>query len=515
MPLAALPSEFPSESSAQAPLTELDSLPSSPLPRSPASIANSTTSTLSQSPSNTSCPSAGAFNPSLRRTNHIMDPINVLSDPHESNPLATGTPTSSTADAAYKLQQLLKASTADGVPDQSPELLDDVGSVHSTGSSLKFAKGIVSGFFRGNKTMATVPDKASSPSGESYHSLHELGALEQQTEGTVSIPGPNRRRFSPRGLFQKPGMTPPKAKAQDPPPIERPTDTSITPDPDQEGLSSDDEQESFSVLSLVRRSREKKALVQALMNTSNPSSASVVTQIHTPLDGGEDRSPSSDNEHSTSPSVLTPAKPRPKNEVVSRDSVGPDEGQSENTPMDIEAAFSRKQGQTESIRSCRSTFSIPARGIIGQGSTSSVLDKTPLAKDTREFHSNRGRKSGVDALTSALTSPTYRRKITSLTPPDDYKLPNLPGYVSFPPYIPSSGLAMLFGNGEETWKSLKRFPSFRSKKGMNVVEEAVETNPGGTVEVESTTEVGGGKTKTIDNKEGSGAGSSRPNLLTL
>ncbi|CUS07952.1 unnamed protein product [Tuber aestivum] len=496
MPLETPPSKLPLGSPRKDPSIELGLPPSPALATSPASIANSRTSTLSQSPSNISCLSTGTFNPSLRQSNHIMDPINVLSDPHESNPLITGAPATSPTDATYKLQQLLKARTTDGVPDLSSESLDDVVSVHSTGSSLKFAKGIVSGLFRGNRGM--VPDKPSYPSGEPSHCSGELSSPEQQSGNTTPAPGSSRRLFSPRGLFQKPAMTPVKGKAQDPLPFERPADTSMATDPAEEALSSDDEEGSFSVLSLVRRSREKKALVQALMNTPSPSSASVRTQIHTPLDGGEDRAPTSENERSTSPSVLTPAKPKPKNPTDSRESVIPHDDPSKNVPSDIEAAFTKKKGETESIRSCRSTFSIPARGIIGQGSTSSVLDRTPLTKETREFHSKRGRKSGVDALTSALTSPTYRRKITSLTPPDDYKLPNLPGYVSFPPYIPSSGLALLFGNGEETWKSLKRFPSFRTKKGMNVVEEILETNPGAGIEIENTAETGDSRVRTID-----------------
>ncbi|KAG0134441.1 hypothetical protein HOY82DRAFT_636536 [Tuber indicum] len=467
MSLPNLSSELPPGSSAQSRTIEVDATLSTPYPRTPTSMANSASSTLSQSPSNISCLSTGTFNANLRHTDHVMDPINVLSHPHESNPLPTGTPAASAADAAHKLQQLLKASTTDGVLEQSPEFVDDVGSVHSTGSSLKFAKGIVSGLFRANKSMATIPHRDS------------------------------RRLFSPRSIFQKPNMTPPMAKAQVILPTEGSEDTSMAPDLTQEAISSSDEEESFSVLSLVRKSREKKAMAQALMNTSSPSSTSVVTQIHTPLDGGEDRSPSSDHQRSTSPSGITPVKPNSKNQVDSTDTRKIDEVPMAVAPPGPEAFFSSK-GETaivystdrpaESIRSYRSSFSIPARSIIRQGSTSSVLDRTPLAKDTREFRSKRGRKSGVDALTSALTSPTYRRKITSLTPPDDYKLPNIPGYISFPPYIPSCGLAMLFGNGEETWNNLKRFPSFRTKKGTNVVEDIVETRHEGNVEAEERVE---------------------------
>ncbi|RPA89444.1 hypothetical protein L873DRAFT_652692 [Choiromyces venosus 120613-1] len=160
MPLASLPSEFPREAP-EPPGIELDLVPSTPPSQSPASIANSCSSTLSQSPSNISFISTATYSSNLRHTHHIMDPINVLSHPHESNPLVVGTPATSPADAAYKLQQLLKASNTDGAGgvDLSTEVLDDVGSVHSTGSSLRFAKGIVSGLFRGGgKNMATIPD---------------------------------------------------------------------------------------------------------------------------------------------------------------------------------------------------------------------------------------------------------------------------------------------------------------------------------------------------------------------
>lgn len=81
-----------------------------------------------------------------------MDPINVLSGPHESNP----NPAQASIDAAAKLQQLLvkTAAAIDGavsIIDHSPESADEVRSVHST-ASLKFAKGIVSGIFgRGKK----------------------------------------------------------------------------------------------------------------------------------------------------------------------------------------------------------------------------------------------------------------------------------------------------------------------------------------------------------------------------
>ncbi|KAG0633333.1 hypothetical protein HOY80DRAFT_637454 [Tuber brumale] len=270
MSLANLPSECPPESSAQARVIEHDPVPSTPFPRTPTSIANSNSSTLSQSPSNISCFSTGTFNPNPRHTNHIMDPINVLSHPHESNPLLTGTPATSPADAAHKLQQLLKASAPDGVPEQSPELVDEVGSVHSTGSSLKYAKGIVSGLFRANKSLTTIPDKVSPSSEEPCHHLSGFGTLTEPSTNSTPVPGPSRRIFSPRGIFQKPNMTPPIAKAEATLPTEGSTDSSIAPDPAEGSVSSSDEEETFSVLSLVRRSREKKATVQALLHPVHP-----------------------------------------------------------------------------------------------------------------------------------------------------------------------------------------------------------------------------------------------------
>jgi hypothetical protein len=88
-----------------------------------------------------------------------MDPINVLSDPHESNP----NPEPESAGAAGKLQQLLgKAPATEGAAggttsssnEHSPESIDEVRSVHSA-TSLRFAKGIVIGLFGRGKRCAS------------------------------------------------------------------------------------------------------------------------------------------------------------------------------------------------------------------------------------------------------------------------------------------------------------------------------------------------------------------------
>lgn len=143
-------------------------------------------------------------------------------------------------------------------------------------------------------------------------------------------------------------------------------------------------------------------------------------------------------------------------------------------PLEMEASSARppsasrsERKDTESLYSISSSFQIPAGSIIRQSSPSSFVTKTPTTKFARQ----RSRKSGVVALTNVLSSPTYRRQITSLTPIDEYKLADVAGYQSFPPFVPSSGLGALFGNSEEGWGSMKRFPSFRKKRaggGENV-----------------------------------------------
>lgn len=108
-----------------------------------------------------------------------MDPINVLSHPHESNP----NPAPASVDAAGKLQQLLSKTTAteggaavgggngggggggasNNSNESSPESLDEARSIHST-KSLRFAKGIVSGLFGRGKRCASDGMNAKIPS---------------------------------------------------------------------------------------------------------------------------------------------------------------------------------------------------------------------------------------------------------------------------------------------------------------------------------------------------------------
>lgn len=104
-------------------------------------------------------------------------------------------------------------------------------------------------------------------------------------------------------------------------------------------------------------------------------------------------------------------------------------------------------------------------------SSISAINDTPVATLSREVSSA---GSGTVALTNVLISPQFgtSAKITSLTAPMSYKLLESDGYVSFPPYVPSSyfssSIANLFGrNGSSI--SLNLEPDAPEDKSHGVV----------------------------------------------